>query len=192
MSLKNKIAKSWKHPELDAECSKKDQMEFSQRKRRFISIPVYVTSLASVILVCCLVVFVSLKTNDKQKVSNGPTVENVSYHSDFGLMSYTAPQLNAQYVMKVTETEQAINKNTFVQWFNNLNLHNASVDYSQIDYVRYIGNSQCIKVLYNNDTYYIYFTMNYSVLINCNQMYVIYDLENAPAKISSFLNNTTI
>lgn len=185
MSIKNEIRKSWKHPELPEEFSKKGELDFRPKKQYRISLPVYILSMSSLILIFSLVLIFSKITFSKSN-ENRPQ-EKI----EFGSLDPMDLNIKTHEVSKVYIKNQSYYnvRGNFTLWFNNLKFEKASIDYSKINITEYIANIDPVVICVQNEEYDMYFTDKDYLVVCYEQKYIMYDLEKADVLLKIFVSN---
>ena len=185
MNIKKKIQNSWHNPELPEICSKKEQLDFSNKKRIAISIRTYVLSVASVILVFSLTFF--FVKYDFKKNSIPPQVEKIEFGSLDPLQLNIAPRELSK--ININNRSYYNVRGNFSLWVNSLNAKKAKVDYSKINLNDYIKDIKPVNICVMNEEYLLFFTKEDYLIILYNDIYIMYDLENANILLENFVSS---
>ena len=187
MNLKKKIRSSWNHPELPNTCLKKDELEFSKKKRFSISLRTYVFSLSSLIIVFSLtfilVKFEFKKTNNETP----PTADKI----EFGYLDPLELNIPFKELNKVNiDNKSYYNvRGNFTLWFNSLEMNKAKVDYSKVDLGSLIKDIKPVNICISNEEYTLFFTKEDYLIVLYNQIYIMYDLKDADILLESFVSS---
>ena len=183
MTTKNKIRNSWINPELPNECLKKEQLEFSKRKRITISIRTYAFSIASLLLIFSLTFFF-VKYDYKNSNNEKPKIE-------FGSLDPFELNVATKELSKININNKSYYnvRGNFSIWFNSLNAHKAKIDYSNIDLNYYIQDVNPVNICVSNEEYLLFFTKKDYLIILFNDIYIMYNLENADILLESFVSS---
>lgn len=185
MNIKKKIQNSWLNPELPDVCLKKDQLDFSKRKRISISVRAYVLSISCLILVFSLTFF--LVKFDFKKNDDNPQTEKI----EFGSLDPLQLNIAAKELSKININNRSYYnvRGNFSLWFNSLNAKKAKVDYSKIELNDYIKDIKPVTICVANEEYLLFFTQADYLIVLYNDIYIMYDLENANILLDNFVSS---
>lgn len=190
MNIKKQLNNSWQNHELPTTAKYKDEMEFKPKKQYKVSLPFYFASLATVLILCAIAIPVSIylsRPTNKGIDFLSQSVE-AKYNPDFGIVSYNEPYFNINYLGNVRYGVNEIDKGSFGRWINSLNFELSKKTYTEDQLNLAIANAHKVTALYGNDYYELYFTAQDLLIIGCNNLYYVYDLQLADLLFEDFIS----
>ena len=195
MNIKKQLKNSWQHHTLPTEAKYKSAMSFNEKKRIRISLPFYLASLATVVVIALILIPLSVMITARTMQKNNATPDflaqsvDAKYNPSFGIVSYNKPYFNSNYTSTVKYGVFVIDTVKFCYWINNLSFRLIDKTYeSDNELFDVIANAASVSLLYGNDRYDLYFTDCNYLIIACNNLYYTYDLQNANLLFEQFIN----
>ena len=187
MNLKKKIRNSWTNPELPNVCLKKDELEFSCKKRISISLRTYLLSLSSLIIIFSLAFILVKFEFGNKSVNEQPTSEKIEFgHLDPMALNIPLKELNK---VNINNKSYYNVRGNFTLWFNSLRIEKAKVDYSKVDLSSLIKDIKPVNICISNEEYQLFLTKDDYLIVFYNQIYIMYDLKNADILLESFVSS---
>lgn len=187
MDIKKRIRESWQHPELPNTCTKKDELEFRTKKNIKISLRTYIYSLASLVLIFSLTFAFVFENNYKQ--DNNGSIQNQKI--EFGSLDPNDLSIKTSELSKININHKSYFnvRGNFTLWFNSLKVSKADIDYNKININDYIANLKPVNICVSNENYAFYFTEKDYLVVCYEQIYIMYELENADKLLQSFVSS---